>query len=167
MPLLQRTAPLKAGREQNSPAPHPHGRASDSPTSFLSISSSTLPSSQAELTAASPVCPLLSHILAFAHADGAAWSPFPPMLQGPPPPPAWPVSPAGTGLLCLVSDSLLTLSGGLLGEPPLAGTEHLRHSIATQFFFVHPSTIPSMVPRVLQEVDTGLLGQLIIELNNS
>lgn len=54
-----------------------------------------------------------------------------------------------------MSDSLLTLSDGLLGEPPLAGTEHLRHGIARQLFFVRPSTVPSVAPRVLQAVDPG------------
>ena len=78
--------------------------------------------------------------------------PFPPVLQGPSPPLAWPGSPAGTGCplveLCL---SLPTLSDGPLGEPLGLGTEYLQHGIATQPLLVRP--VPSVVPRVLQEAD--------------
>lgn len=99
MPLLQRTALPKAAWEQTklpcSPpllawpqALQPHFSPFP-PVPFPPVKQNSL---------LLLMCALCSHTWAFAHANGAAWSPLPTLLQGPPPPLAWPGSPAGTGL---------------------------------------------------------------------
>lgn len=149
MPLLQRTAPIKAGREQTelpcSPPLLAWPQALQShfspfpPVPFPPVKQNSLLLLMCALCfpTPGPLPPLMV-------LPGV---PFPPVLQGPLPPLAWPGFPAGTGLP-LLQLCLMSLRDGLLGEPALTGTEHLEHSIATQLF-VRPSTVPSVVPRVL------------------